>query len=241
MFKRRSIKIFAIILGVILTLFLAFFIYTLDFYRLMPYEDDSYEDIVILENRKVVTYGNPNAEIGIVFYQGGKVDERAYDLFLLKLAHEGYFVVSVKMPFNLAVFGSNLAIDVIEDYHEIESWFIMGHSLGGAMASTFAAKYPERLIGLIVLSAYASSDLSDTSLTMLSIYGTQDGVLSMDQVETTKVNNPILTTYVIIEGGNHSGFANYGAQAGDLEAEITPVTQQNLTVDAIINFINSSV
>jgi hypothetical protein len=237
--KRKGITILAIILGVFLTLFLVFFIYTLDHYQLIPYEDTAYEDILMVEHRKSVTYGNPDSEVGIIFYQGGKVDERAYDLFLLKIAAQGYFVVSVKMPFNLAVFGSNLAIDVIEDYHEIESWFIMGHSLGGAMASVFASKYPHLLKGLILLSAYASSNLSDTELSMLSIYGTKDGVLSMDQIEDTKGNNPTRTTYVIIEGGNHSGFANYGPQQGDLEADIAPWVQQNQTVNAIIDFIVS--
>jgi hypothetical protein len=238
--KRKGIQLFAIIFGVLITLFLVFFIYTLDFYKLIPYTDDSFDDLLIVEDRHVVTYGNKDSEVGIIFYQGGKVDERAYDLFLLKIASEGFFVISVKMPFNLAVFGSSLAIDVIEDYDEIDTWFLMGHSLGGAMASTFAAKYPHLLDGLILLSAYASSDLSETDLSMLSIYGSRDGVLSMEQVEETKTNNPSKSTYVIINGGNHSGFANYGFQKKDLEADISSSTQQDLTVAAIIEFIRAS-
>jgi hypothetical protein len=44
----------------------------------------------------------------------------------------------------------------------------------------------------------------------------------------------------VIEGGNHSGFANYGEQKGDLDRDITQFAQQNLTVFAIIDFLTSS-
>lgn len=235
--KKTSIKILLILTGVLFTSVLAFVIYTLDYYRTEPFCDSAYDDILVVENRQYITYGDPDSTIGIIFYQGGKVDEHAYDLFLLKLAANDVFVVSIKMPFNLAVFGSNRALQVIETFVEIDQWYLMGHSLGGAMASAFAAKHPDILEGIILLSAYASSDLSSFELEMLSIYGDRDGVLSMDQVNETKTNNPSNTTYVIIEGGNHSGFANYGEQKGDLDAEITPFVQQNQTVLAIIQFI----
>jgi hypothetical protein len=240
MLKRKGMRILIYILTPIFVLFGGFLIYTIDDYDLVPYCDDTYQDILINENRHEITYGESDASIGIIFYQGGKVDEKAYELFLLKLASNDLFIVNVKMPFNLAVFGSNRALDVIEKYQDIDTWYLMGHSLGGAMASSFAAQNPNLIEGLILLSAYASSDLSNTELSMLSIYGSNDGVLSMDEVENTKSNNPENTTYYVIEGGNHSGFANYGEQKGDLDRDITQFAQQNLTVFAIIDFLTSS-
>lgn len=239
MLRRKGIRILIFTLIPIFVLFGAFLIYTRDDYDLVPYEDDSYEYITVIENRQEITYGQSDASIGIIFYQGGKVDEKAYELFLLKLASYEVFIVNVKMPFNLAVFGSNRAKDVIDRYQEIDTWYLMGHSLGGAMASSFASQHPDLIKGLILLSAYASSDLSDTGLSMLSIYGTNDGVLSMDDVENTKMNNPEHTIYQVIEGGNHSGFANYGEQKGDLPSEITPLAQQNLTVSFIIDYLTT--
>jgi hypothetical protein len=192
MLKRKGMRILIYILTPIFVLFGGFLIYTIDDYDLVPYCDDTYQDILINENRHEITYGESDASIGIIFYQGGKVDEKAYELFLLKLASNDLFIVNVKMPFNLAVFGSNRALDVIEKYQDIDTWYLMGHSLGGAMASSFAAQNPNLIEGLILLSAYASSDLSNTELSMLSIYGSNDGVLSMDEVENTKSNNPLI-------------------------------------------------
>lgn len=240
MMKRKGMRILIFILTPIFVLFGLFLIYTIDDYDLVPYCDDAYDHIFINEDHREITYGLSDASVGIIFYQGGKVDEKAYELFLLKLASNDLFIVNVKMPFNLAVFGSNRAMDVIEKYQDIGTWYIMGHSLGGAMASTFASNHSDLIEGIILLSAYASSDLSASSISMLSIYGSKDGVLSMDQVESTRINNPMNTTYIVIEGGNHSGFANYGEQQGDFEADITPFAQQNLTVFAIIDFLTSS-
>lgn len=44
---------------------------------------------------------------------------------------------------------------------------------------------------------------------------------------------------VVIEGGNHAQFGNYGEQKGDTPADISPQEQQSQTVDAIDEFIDS--
>ena len=42
---------------------------------------------------------------------------------------------------------------------------------------------------------------------------------------------------VVIKGGNHANFGNYGHQKGDAKATISRKKQQNQTVKAINNFI----
>jgi hypothetical protein len=43
---------------------------------------------------------------------------------------------------------------------------------------------------------------------------------------------------VVIEGGNHAQFGNYGSQRGDPDAVISDVEQQSITVEAIREFLS---
>ena len=42
---------------------------------------------------------------------------------------------------------------------------------------------------------------------------------------------------VVIQGGNHANFGNYGHQKGDAKATISRKSQQNQTIKAIDQFI----
>ncbi len=84
------------------------------------------------------------------------------------------------MPFNLAIFGIGKA-EKIMTLHDYENWYIGGHSLGGAMAARFAADHTESLKGVILFAAYTTKTLKEP-LTVLSIFGSEDGVLNMDKV-----------------------------------------------------------
>ena len=44
---------------------------------------------------------------------------------------------------------------------------------------------------------------------------------------------------VVIDGGNHAGFGEYGAQAGDHEAEISSAEQQQTAADAIAAWLST--
>lgn len=131
------------------------------------------------------------------------------------------------MPFNLAVFNKNAASKIINNNKEITSWYLAGHSLGGAMASSYCKENYSRLDGLILLAAYP---LNDSAIDTLSISGTNDLVL------THSSEFPVLKQYKI-QGGNHANFGNYGTQKGDGIAEISREEQQEITKDKIIEFI----
>lgn len=165
---------------------------------------------------------------GLVLYPGGRVDYRAYAPAARQLAAQGYLVVIVRMPLNLAVFAPGAAGDVIAAYPAVQHWAVGGHSLGGAMAANFARRHPERVQGLALWAAYpaSSDDLSDSGLVVVSVYGSEDGLATGEKIEASQALLPPTTRWVYIPGGNHAQFGWYGDQAGDNPATISREVQQ---------------
>lgn len=172
---------------------------------------------------------------GFIFYPGGLVDPAAYAPLMQRLADEGILAVVVPMPLDLAVFDSRAAGDVIEAYPTIDRWVLGGHSLGGAMAAEFASANPGSIDGLVFLASYPaeSTDLSDLAIPALSIYGTEDGVAG-DVFADSLGRLPADTELVVLDGGNHAQFGDYGPQQGDGEATMSREEQQQRTAGAIV-------
>jgi len=185
---------------------------------------------------KPKNFSDSDSKIGLIFYPGGRVEYQAYLPLLTKCAKKGFCCILVKMPFDYAVFDIGAAGKVLKDHPEIEQWYIAGHSLGGAMAASYASRHADKLKGVILLAAYSTRDISNSGLKVLSIYGSKDGVLKLDHYEKYKKNLPAVEngfTEIIIEGGNHAQFASYGAQKNDFMAEIKSDEQQAITAAAI--------
>lgn len=176
-----------------------------------------------------------DTEKGIIFYPGGKVDEKAYAPLLVEFAEQGYEVYLVKMPAKLAIFGANAAEDIIGDASHIKHWTMMGHSLGGAMAADFSASHDENVDALVLLAAYSLEDLSNLDMDVYSFYGSEDGVLNMEKYNECLVNFPDDVIEEVIEGGNHAYYAHYGEQDGDGSATITREEQQEIVLDLFLN------
>lgn len=176
---------------------------------------------------------------GFIIYPGGRVDFRSYAYAAHAIATEGYLVIIPKMPLNLAVFGIDTANEIVEQYPDISSWAIGGHSLGGTMAAQFAAENPSKIKGLVLWAAYPASgtDLSKSNLSVITIYGSNDGLVSTTQIDDSLRLLPPSTVRVEITGGNHAQFGWYGEQAGDNAAAITIQAQQNLIVKSTIQLL----
>lgn len=233
---KKSIKVLIIVMAFIGILFTGFLIYTSDYYRA---DTSGIEEIkastavrVISDDNLTFFYPEEDNDINtaFIFYPGGKVEHTSYVPLLIKLAEKGVTGILVKMPFNLAVFNINAADKVFKELPEIKNWYIGGHSLGGAMAGSYASKNSESLEGLILLAAYPTDEISKP---VLAIYGSNDGVLDINKLRNVK-------DIVKLEGGNHAYFGNYGEQNGDGVATITREEQQEATVEAIINFIENN-
>lgn len=172
---------------------------------------------------------------GLIFYPGGKVEHTAYTPLMETLASEGILCVLVEMPFRLAVLDVNAADGIPQAFPEVECWYMGGHSLGGSMAASYLASHTEDFDGLILLGSYSTADLSGSGLTVLSVYGSEDGVMNREKYAEYKSNLPEGFTEVIIEGGNHAYFGAYGEQEGDGTATVTPAEQLRQTAEAILS------
>lgn len=207
----------------------AFFWYVSDYYRA---EDVAFE--VLAQNNGIVTQDNltilsPSyqSDTAIIFYPGAKVEAEAYLPLLDQIRQIGITCILVDMPFHMAIFDSDAAEDVMTQFPEIEHWYLAGHSMGGAMASKFAAEHPNEVNGLILMGAYIYGDYPDEDT--LTIYGSLNQSVE-DHIDYTE-------NIVEIEGGNHAQFGNYGLQKGDPLAEISAEEQQKQTVEAIEAFL----
>jgi hypothetical protein len=177
--------------------------------------------------------------VGLILYPGGRVDPRAYAPAARAIAAEGYLLVIVPMPLNLAFFGSDRAAGVMAAFPEVERWAIGGHSLGGAMAARFAHRHPSAVQGLVLWASYpaASDDLSARGLEVVSIYGTRDGLATEEKIAASRPLLPSKTRWVAIEGGNHAQFGWYGPQSGDTPATISREAQQQEVVAATLALV----
>ena len=176
------------------------------------------------------------ANSALIFYPGGKVDYLAYSPLMTSLAKKGILCILVHMPGNLAVLDMDAAEEYRSLYPEIDDWYIGGHSLGGVCAAEYLKDHSDQYKGLILLGSYSSTDLSDTKLKTLSLYGSKDQILNREEYEKNKDNLPSLTEYEIT-GANHSQFGDYGLQKGDGKATISRERQMDLTVQWIRFFI----
>ena len=177
----------------------------------------------------------PSDENAMVFYPGAKVDEAAYIPILYRFAEEGMDVCLVKMPFHLAVFGIDIADEVMAQY-DYENWYIGGHSLGGAMGAGYAAGHADELRGVVLFAAYATKKLDD-SLKEIVVYGSEDGVLRLSKLAEGRAFSPKRYFEHVIEGGNHAQFGNYGEQKGDGRGLISAQEQQEEAVRVVMEAV----
>lgn len=238
--KKRKIKWkIWILVAVVLILAVACAVYVLDYYHsqdVSEYLTES-DTVAVSEIAEGWYFDGAGTEDAVVFYPGAKVEATAYAPLLYQLAEQGVDCFLVKMPANLAFFGKNRASDLMEAY-AYENWYLAGHSLGGAMAAIYASEHEEALDGLIFLAAYSTKDLTDAEFPVLSLYGSEDGVLHMEKVEEGRKLMPSDYTEICVEGGNHAGFGAYGPQDGDGEASLSREDQWERTAEEILKMIN---
>jgi hypothetical protein len=218
------------ILSLVIILSAVFLIYVSDYYHADNVAVTAMENDNTITKDGSLTILSPStpSDTGLIFYPGGKVEDIAYIEMLEKLRQKGITCVLVKMPFNLAVFDGNAANKVYGKLPQIKNWYIGGHSLGGAMASKYASKHQDNLKGLILLGSYIYGDISPADA--LTVYGSLDGVLDKSKVDYTE-------NVVVINGGNHAQFGNYGLQKGDGTATISSEQQQNEAAGKILEFV----
>ena len=239
--KKRTRIILSVCLAVLLVLGIGGYVYMSDYYRAdeialeaMAYQTDS---VRVEQDGDVIWFVPEDPTAGLIFYPGGKVEYTAYAPLLRTCAENGILCALVRMPGNLAVLDANAADGLQQEHPEITTWYIAGHSLGGAMAAGYAAAHEKDFDGLILLAAYSAKDLSQTTLRILSVYGSEDGVMNRESYEKNRANLPADTIEVVLDGGCHAQFGSYGPQDGDGIPTISGEEQVRETAEAIAAFV----
>ena len=220
----------------------AFGVYTADYYRM----DETAVALcasaegparLATDGGRYLVFDADGAEAGLIFYPGGKVESGAYAPLMAMLQSRGVLCVLCEMPFRLAVLDGDAAAGVSGVFPEVSRWYIGGHSLGGVMAADYAAKHPDDFGGLLLLAAYSTEDLTGSGLRVLSVRGSEDGVLNAASYEKNRANLPADARELVIEGGCHAFFGNYGDQKGDGVPAISRQEQLSLTAQAAADFM----
>jgi hypothetical protein len=182
-------------------------------------------------------------KIGFIIFPGAYVDIRAYAPPAHAIAAEGFLAVIIKMKGDLAL-GKNLtrADRVMSDYAGIEKWIVGGHSMGGAGACSYAKDFTENVVGVVLWAAYPTEifRIDDKDLKAISIYGTKN--LNLENFVASAEHLPPGTSFVIIEGGNHSQFGWYDASLcpegmDRTPADITIEEQQEIIIQSTVDFL----
>ena len=234
--KHRAWKILLLVIALLAS---SFFIYTGSYYRadekaLNAMTGD--ETVAVLQMDDGWLFDGPSDDQILVFYPGGKVEEKAYAPLMRRLAENGIDAFLLKAPFRLAILNPEKA-DRIIDRFQYDRYFVGGHSLGGAVAGIYAEANSDKTDGLILLAAYTTSRIDDDLLTV-SVYGSNDTVLNQEKYKENLVNVSARFTEHVIEGGNHSQFGSYGLQNGDRKADISFEKQIEETCAVIIDVLS---
>ena len=228
--KKLLKKILITSISFVIILFGAFFIYASDYYRADVVANSvlQSEAVTRVEENFIMLSPTEPGDTAIIFYPGAKVEYISYLPLLEKIKQSSNVTcILVKMPFNMAIFDANAADTIIDQFPDIKNWYIAGHSMGGAMASDYASNNQDKIKGLILLGAYIYGNYpAENSLTVYGSFNT-----SVEE----KIN--YTENIVVIEGGNHAQFGNYGKQKGDLDATISSEEQQNIAVEAVQEFL----
>ena len=210
----------------------------------------SSETVTIIDEDWISFYPtNPiSTDIGVVFYPGGKVEPEAYAPILREIAEMGMETHILRPPLDLAIMNQDQAYSVMETETPTQ-WIVAGHSLGGVAASYICQpdqenkrRYPENkeIIALSLWASYPadSVDLSTITLPVQSLLGSKDAVVNSENYENSAERLPSTTDWIVIEGGNHSQFGDYGLQEGDNTADISNVEQWNIVSTSMFHLVD---
>lgn len=176
-----------------------------------------------------------SARVLFVLYPGGLVRPQAYEWLGRALASRGVHTVIPEFPLDLAVVDPGRAGAIIDRHAGGRPVVLGGHSLGGAMASAYAADHPDAVAGLVLLASYPPQDVSlaGASLTAVSLLAEHDGVADPDAVRGGLARLPVGSELVVVPGAVHSFFGRYGPQAGDGLPTVPRAEAEAVIVEAV--------
>jgi len=205
--------------------------------------------------------------VGILFFPGATVDPIAYAPLLRQISTEtnsAVTLVCAKYPFrNPVVFSKQKGLELMKRHQSVKTWIIAGHSMGagsyGAAGFVWWLKKQQNDIdisvdGLVMMAGTITGDEVDLSkeknLYVLAILASEDTIVPPEG--NSETGQPVRkgidekcpkrnTQTLIIKGGNHAGFGDYGPQRfpyPDGERTISLREQQDITVKHVASLTN---
>lgn len=176
--------------------------------------------------------------VGVVFYAGNPVDYRDYGTLLTAIASAGYLVISPEFPLDTAALNVIAGEEYMKQYPDIQEWFLAGHSHGGGVSTVELALRPNLFKGLILIDSIIGVPVTQEGFPVLTFHATEDLAVpgyqhSILMAELAAAD----TTEVVIEGGNHAQFGDYGIQFNDGVAKISKEEQLDITIREILKFL----
>ncbi len=198
---------------------------------------NSHPSIEVLEE-PFLSFRPAEADVGLVLFPDTRIQATAYAPLARILAERGVLVAVVQPRFRVPFLSPDAPSAVFEYFPGIETWVVGGHGAGGEVAARFVGNHPE-VSALVLLGALSSerTDLSESNLAALSVVGSDDGFVSVIEVEASSSRMPLRFEIIPIDGANHTFFGDYGELGLDGEATITASAQRNRTAEAIERFI----
>ncbi|GII98979.1 alpha/beta hydrolase family protein [Sediminihabitans luteus] len=156
------------------------------------------------------------ATTGLLFYPGEHVDARAFARMLRPVAEAGYVVAVVTPPLGDPSLDPDQGAGLLDDLG-VERWVVGGTDVGGQAAAELAAAHvgAGHVHGLLLLGSAPDVDLSDAPLAVLTLWGTQDGVVPPSRIASSRDVLPASTTWARLPGVNHADFGDFGHAPGD--------------------------
>jgi hypothetical protein len=174
---------------------------------------------------------------GLVFFAGAHIDASAYAYKLAGLVDTGMTVVIARPVLSFAIFEYRPLTTFTGLAPGVSTWYVGGHSLGGVRACQYA-KDDITVAGVILFGSYCAVDLSNTSIPVLSLSGSRDGLSTPAKIRENAKLLPDIAQFVQIPGADHADFGNYGPQAGDNPSRTTSLDVREALTDNIFEFVS---
>ena len=168
---------------------------------------------------------------GFIFYPDSRTSHEVYSPLMTLMVKKGIdcFIVDGKD-----------ADGVIAAHPEIEEWYVGGHGKGGMNAAEDVAASTSEIAGIVFLASYSKTDLTSLDLRAYSLYGSEDGIMDVDEYHASKENLPEASEEYKIVGCNYSGFAIYERLSGDGEPTMDNIEQIVITARRVSAFMDNS-